>query len=371
MPTHVGSVVLDPKVVFDPDVVLTDLGITPGATIDLHRLATGLRIIGDANRYRAVWLTPTGSGDTVSFRPVLQPAPQRAFGVGVAFDQFMSGRLWIGGLDRTLRHGDAEGVVELKLGSYEQDGLAFIRRRALVRGSYIPFTVSIQLTHESVRLFQGSGELPNAETRGGELFIGLHQDPAIGLWRGDVGFDERLWREPGRDSRGAYGMRASAYIARTEYELGTIVEAVALSDYQRVRLDANEDWHIGSVGVRGRIRLGWGNRLPLQETFTLGGMDGFAGLRIEELRGSQEAFGSLLLTQRLNSLFTIRAEPMVGMVGTGHGALRRDPGTYYGNLYSGVRAGFQTDTPIGPIRVEEGINSYGTRATLIRVGYWF
>ncbi len=362
---------LDPTVVFDPDVVITDLGITPGSALDLHHLANGLRLIGDANRYRGVWLMPIGSGDTVSFRPVLQPAPQRAFGVGVAFDQFMSGRLWIGGIDRTLRHGDAEGVVELKLGSYEQDGLAFIRRRALVRGSYIPFTVSLQLTHEIVRLFEGSGELPSAETRSGELFVGLHQDPAVASWRGDFGLDERLWREPGRDSRGAFGVRAAAFVARNEYEMGTIVEAIALTDYQRFRLDGSHDWNIGSLGVRGRVRLGWGNRLPLQETFTLGGEDGFAGLRIEELRGSQEAFASLLFTHRLNSLFTIRAEPMAGTIGTGYGILHRQPTTYYGDLYSGIRAGVQTDTPLGPIRVEEGINNYGTRATLIRVGYWF
>jgi hypothetical protein len=65
----------------------------------------------------------------------------------------------------------------------------------------------------------------------------------------------------------------------------------------------------------------------------------------------------------------VRVEPMVGVLGVG--GLRAGPGTYVGDLLGGVRAGLELETPLGPIRVEEGFSGHGPRQALIRVGYWF
>lgn len=302
--------------------------------------------------------------------PEIDPAPTSAFGAGVAFDQFMSGRLWIGGIHRSLFHQDAEGFGLIRLGTYEQDASAFLRRRGLIGSTYVPLATGLTLSHESVRLFDGRGELPSAETREAGGFIGLKQDPATG-WRGEIGLDGRLWREPGREARGAVGARASVFRARNAYEMGSIVEAVVLNDFQQLRADASADGLIGDVETRVRLRAGWGNRTPLQHTFILGGDDGFAGYRIGEMRGQQELFGSLLLRRRLNRVLRLRAEAMAGGVGRGSGFLRQEAGTYYGRIVAGVRAGVEADTPIGPIRAEEGFNTDGLRAALIRVGFWF
>jgi hypothetical protein len=150
-----------------------------------------------------------------------------------------------------------------------------------------------------------------------------------------------------------------------------VVEVIGLTDYQRVRVDATRTIHLLGLEARGQLRAGWGNRLPVQHTFTLGGEDGFAGLRLGEIRGSQEGFVSLAIRRAVAPLLRLRVEGMAGAIGRGDGFLRQRDSTYYGRVYGGVRFGFETPTPIGPIRVEEGLNNAGTRALLFRLGYWF
>jgi NTE family protein len=358
--------------IVDGDLVLDELGVVAGDTLNIDQLDLGINSISHHERYRALWLNPSGSGKDVTFHVQVDPAPQRSFGVGVAFDQFMSGRLWIGGIDRTLLNGDAEGVALVRLGTYEQDIDVFMRRRALVQKTYVPFAIEAQLKHESVRLFSGDGELPSAETRELVGFVGLKQDPHVDLWQGEIGFDARLWREPLRDTRGTFGLRASAFRAASEYEMGSIVELLAFYDFQRARFDISRRWHIADeMDLTAELRSGWGNRLPIQETFALGGEDGFAGFRIGELRGTQEVFGSFLIRRKLNALLHVRFELMSGEVANGYGVLNRVPTTTSGELFGGVRAGLEATTPIGPIRVEEGVANTGQRAILIRVGRWF
>jgi len=240
-----------------------------------------------------------------------------------------------------------------------------------VRGGHVPVAAGVRFAHESVRLFDGNGELPNAETTEGEGFIGLRDDPEAGVWRYEALFDTRVWREPGRGTRGSVGLRAAAFRARGDYEMGTMAEAIALTDYQRVRVDASRVVALGGVQARFRVRAGWGRRLPVQQTFTLGGSDGFAGLRLGDVRGSQEAYAALQLKRRVAPQLSLTAEGMTGAIGTGYGFLVRRDSTDFGKLFAGVRLGFEATTPIGPIRVEEGINHAGTRALLVRVGYWF
>ena len=357
--------------VADGAAVLGDLGLSPGAALDTRRLEAGLLGLGRRDRYRAVWLMPSGAGDEVSFRAQLEPAPKRAIGVGVAFDQFMSGRIWIGAVDRSFFKGDAEGALLVRAGLYAQDATAFVRRRIRLSASYVPFTVGGRIEHEAVRLFSGESERPSGETREAGGFIGLREDRLPGVWRYEAGLDARVWRDPKSETRGGFGVHASLFKARTEFEMGSIIEMIGLNDFQSVRFDLSGQGSSGKLETRVRVRAGWGNRLPLQHTFVLGGDDGFAGFRLGELRGSQEAFGSLLFKVPVNTTLKLRIEAMAGAVGTGYGVFQPVDSTRYGKLNTGVRAGIEVDTPLGPIRVEEGINGQGRKATLIRVGYWF
>ena len=169
---------LSESAVADGDAVLGDLGLVSGAPLDRRRLEAGLLDLGHSDRFRAVWLTPTGSGNDVSFRAQLEPAPERAIGVGVAFDQFQSGRIWIGAIDRSLLKGDAEGALLLRAGLYAQDVTALVRRRVRVAAAFVPFAISAHIQQELVRRFDGGSELPSSETREAGGFIGLRQDRA-------------------------------------------------------------------------------------------------------------------------------------------------------------------------------------------------
>lgn len=371
LPTHVKNVRYAGAAAGDGDNLMSELGLEAGNPLDRERLQNGIRTLGRSERYRAVWLNPEGTGDNVSFKVTFEQAAQRAFGAGIAFDQFMSGRLWIGGVDRTLFKGDAEGVGLLKLGAYEQDGLFFIRRRALVGTTYMPATFGVYVAHESVRIFDGANEKPSAETQEISGFWGLKQNPTPARWQGEIGITEYLWREPGRGTRGSFGVRASVFRARDDTDLGNLIEAIGLGDYQRVRMDLSRVVEIHGVEIRSRMRAGWGTRLPIMHTFTLGGDDGFAGYRISDLRGSQELFGSLLIRHHLNNTMKVRLEGMVGSIGDGYGFLTRRPNSYYGAVKAGFRVGVEASTPLGPIRAEQGFSGDGRRAALIRFGYWF
>ena len=370
MPTEVGLVTLRGHTV-DGAAVVAGLGLTQGRALDVRLAEQGLAELGHSERYRAVWLNPTGSGDIVNFDPELEPAPGRAFGIGVAFDQFMSGRIWIGGVERSVINGNAEAAVIARFGSYAQDAAAFLRLRAKVRRRYFPLTIGGRLAHESVRLFSENGELPSAETQEANGFIGLRDDPESHAWRYDAMLDARVWREPGHGTRGGVGVRASVFRARNEYEMGSTAEALVLTDFQRLRADLSRGFRGPGVDVRLRLRTGWGNRLPVQYTFPLGGSDGFAGLRIGDVRGTQEAFTSVEVRRRIANALSIVTEVMTGAIGTGNGFLTRRDSSYFGKVYVGARAGIEAHTPIGPIRLEEGVNNVGTRALLLRVGYWF
>jgi hypothetical protein len=69
--------------------------------------------------------------------------------------------------------------------------------------------------------------------------------------------------------------------------------------------------------VRPRVRLGWGEQLPLQATFPLGGEDGFPGLHIGELRGDRELFVDALFIYPLRGPFVGRMELATGRAAFG------------------------------------------------------
>ena len=122
---------------------------------------------------------------------------------------------------------------------------------------------------------------------------------------------------------------------------------------------------LGTVRVLPRIRLGWGDDLPIQVAFPLGGDEGFPGLHIGERRGDREAMLGLRFIVPIRGPLLGRLELAAGRTGVGSGLLDRD------GWLGGIRAGLGAETPVGPVRFEYGYSTEDRGAVLVRLGRWF
>lgn len=370
LPTTIGRARIATPDVPDRDALLGAVSIVARAPLDTAAIDRGLARLSSEERYRGLWLHPSGAGTTVDFDATTVAAPRGSFGIGVAFDHTMSGRLWVGGIDRALFNRDIDGVALLTVGSYRNDLTLAARRRARIGARFLPIGGSLEIAHENVRNYFGNGELPTTDVTELSTLVGLRPLFEPG-WTQEFGADYRLWHEPGRATRGTAGLRYAVRLRRASAPDPLVTgEVIALHAWHRVRLDLARTHSLGGLEVRPRVRVGWGEMLPVQQTFLLGGLDGFAGLRMGERRGSQEAFGSLLFRWPVWRRVLGRVEPMVGAVGNGAGFLARRT-VPDGEVLVGMRVGFELNTPVGPIRLEQGFNNLDRRESLIRVGYWF
>lgn len=135
--------------------------------------------------------------------------------------------------------------------------------------------------------------------------------------------------------------------------------------YHRATLDATLAGRAGSVRLFPRLRLGWGDNLPLQLGIPLGGNDGFPGLHIGERRGDREAMLSVLIATPIKGPLLARVEIAGGRSGSGGALLDSD------GWVAGMRAGIGAETPVGPVRFEYGLATGGRDALFVRSGRWF
>jgi NTE family protein len=143
-------------------------------------------------------------------------------------------------------------------------------------------------------------------------------------------------------------------------------EGVLTNTYRRVEVEARQDIGLGAgIRVAPGVRFGWGEDLPLQRTFPLGGMDGFPGFNIGERRGNREVLGQVLLTRRLVGPVQVRLSAVSGKTASGGSTVP------HGRWETGGRLGLGAETPIGPIRVEYGLARGGRNGVFLRLGEWY
>jgi hypothetical protein len=342
------------------------LGLDIGDSLDLELLRSRLRHLALASEaYHSVWLHPEGAGDSTGFRLELRRAPTRVAGLGLAYDNELGGRMWAGLVDRRVLGRALEGSVALFLGELRNELSAGIRRYYQVGRQLLSPTFTVSLVSEDVRRFDGEGdELGEAPTREALAFLGAER-ALPGGWELAAGARGHTWREPGRGDRSTLGV--AARVTRISPGRGKVLaaEAVWAGLYQRAALEGEILARLGTVRVSPRLRLGWGDRLPLQLGFPLGGDDGFPGLHIGERRGDREAMLGLRLGVPLRGPLLARIEVAAGRTGVG-GSLLADDG-----WVGGVRAGLGADTPVGPVRFEYGYGTESRGALFVRLGRWF
>lgn len=365
LPTHIDTVITAGATPAERRDLLRALGLDGGTTLNVASLRAGVRRLGASEAFEAVWLRPAGEGDSISFDLVPRRVPRRAAGAGLVFDNELGGRMWVGIVDRDLLRLALDGSAALFLGELRRELAVGLRRPYGLGGHLVTPTLTAEIATESVRRFDlDHNEVPPFDTREIRVFAGLEHELGSG-WTVAAGGVAMSWREPASGDSHAAGAllrvaRVDRFAART-----VLAEAEMSPTVKRVALVASPAIRAGALSLQPRLRLGWGQRLPLQYTFALGGNDGFPGVHIGELRGDREAMAGLAVTLAVKGPLVITAEAAAGRSGLG-GPLLDSTG-----WVAGGRAGVGADTPIGPVRVDYGRASGGRDALRVRLGRWF
>jgi NTE family protein len=340
------------------------LGLDPNDTLDVSLLRSRIQNLGQSDAFRTVWLSPRGTGDSVSFHVTVQRAARRVVGLGLAYDNELGGRMWAGAVEQRLFDLALEGSTALFLGDFRQELLLGIRRNYQLGRQLMTPTLTARLALEQVRRFSAEGdELSSGHTREAVGFLGVERAIESG-WELAAGLTGHAWHEP-RHDRSTAGLELRALKA-TASRIPVLRAGLSWTGvYQKAAVQFTGSLRHGRVQLLPRLRLGWGDGLPLQSEFPLGGEDGFPGLHLGEHRGNREALLGLMLTYELTGPFVARMELVTGRTGQG-GSLVQSAG-----WLTGVRAGVGAHTPVGPVRVEYGVASTGQGAVFIRLGRWF
>jgi predicted acylesterase/phospholipase RssA len=364
LPGFVGRISIADRRAGDSAYVARKLGLVPGSGLKLPELRSQLRSLGSMGRYEALWLYPTGRGDTVSFSLTPGRTPIRVLGAGAVYDNDLGGKVWLGAVDRGVGSDVLETSATALLGELGQEAMLGLRWRSFL-GQFATPVIQIGGGRRLVRRFQSGAEQPSLELHQAALLVGAEREWRGG-WRGIAGFEGLLWSEPGRRGQHAAGVRLQMMKIGSSAEPLFHFDASSNEQYRRLELAGIATVTFGRLKLRPRIHYGIGESLPIQFGFPLGGeVEGFAGRHIGEDRSLQEASAGLVILHPLIGAVNLRIEPMVGAVGDASRLLPR------GNPVAGVRVGLNLATSLGPIRVEYGVSDGKRNALLVRLGRWF
>lgn len=353
------------------------LGLRPGTLIDVPALAGRLQALKGARAIEGIWLNPSGTPDSIELDVNVERAPRTMVGAGFAYDSDLGGRVWTGLVDRQLAGRSLEGSVILAGGTYRQELSLGIRRVNPMGVNALTPVAGVTVAYESIRTFDTSGVagLP-LEIREAVGLLGIER-AFRDEWVATVAAETRAWAEPSGRDRSGFGPRASIAWLPSDGRGSLEVQTVFTDRYKWAEAEAAHDIRFGRVTLRPRLRLAWGQSLPLQLTFPIGAKEGFAGLRRDELRGDRERVAAVVASYRITGQLLLRVEVMGGEIAYRPYSVADSadaPSTVVvpqPDRVIGARGGFGVDTPVGPIRLEYGLNSRRRHSVFIRLGRWF
>jgi NTE family protein len=369
LPTRLVGVGLDGANASERLALSRLLGLDPGKprdTLNFSLLLRRVRTLASASEaYESIWLGPTGPGDSVRLDLTVRRAARRVAGLGLAYDNELGGRMWAGLVDRRLLGRALEGSGALFLGELRRELLIGLRRNYQVGRQLFRPTLEARVANEDVRRFDAGGdELGQGVTREALGFAGIERSLGSG-WDLALGAEARTWDEPHRADRSTLGTVARLTAATRQRGRVLRAEAQWTGMYQRLAFEGTAEKRLGVVRVAPRLRLGWGDGLPLQLGFPLGGDDGFPGYHIGERRGDREAMLGLAFTVPVQGPLLARMELAAG------GTDARSPRFRGGGWTAGARVGVGAETPVGPVRFEYGLALRGRGVLFVRIGRWF
>lgn len=363
-PTVVGSVVSTGESPDEAARAAEVLRLEPDTPFDPVVLRRRLAVLSETQWYRSIWLRPGGERDTVSFDLRLRPAPRWVAGLAVAYNNDRGGKLWLGTVNRRLFVQGLEGSGFMFLGQFRQELFAGLRNTKRLGSYVVTPTLSVSGALEDVRQFDARGsELPSLAVEELVGFLGLERR-FFGRYSVALGFEARVWSESDTSDRAAGG---HLRIIRTARNAETQLEAniVATGVYRRAAVFAAPTFDVDRWSVKPYARIGWGEALPAQLQFPLGGMDGFPGLHIGERLGDREFDVGLIARHPIKGAVFLSGEMAVGRTAFGGSIVGE------GGWLLGGRFGVGADTPFGPVGVDWGITEGGRNLLLFRFGRWF
>lgn len=349
------------------DRVLTQvLGLVLGAAVDEGMLRTQLLRLSDLDAWDAVWLRPRPAVDGIALVPLVDRASPRMAGVTVAYDNDLGGRMGLMYLDHHLFGTGLEGSGVATLSRIRTDLTLAVRRYfGYGRSRLAPAVIGRLAEHKIIRYDDGE-EIGRPTTREAVLFAGLEREIGA-LWVFTLGGEVRAWRDAdtttgrtGGEDGHSGGLRLG--VARYPGRFSVQAEGIWSGTFRRVHGEVAAHARLGRLTLTPRARAGWGERLPLQQTFPLGGSEGFPGLAVEELRGDRELYGSLQAEYLIRGPVSARLLFSSGRSASG--------GPFVGNEHwlLGARTGLGVETPIGPVYFEYGVASNGRDQLFVRIG---
>ncbi len=363
--------------------------------VSLDTVMTRIVRVSDGERLNALWLSPervtisrpsseavTGA-DSVLIHPRLVFAPRRSLAAGLVYDGELGGRAWLGAVDRNFIGWPLELAGRGALGRYRQDLLIGLRRN----DQYIELTRSpfleASIARERVRLFLDDDrriEIPDAllpAFSDQKLRIGVEQPlgrrwtlQAAGLARRvttiAIEGDSTSGSNIGDRALSVFGGTVSFVRVRSDPRFVPRVDLEYTNKYTRLQAVTASSFtkHLFDIGMSSRIV--WTDReLPLMDATTLGGEDGFAGLRIYEQRGTAELSTTVEVSRPILGPLALQLSVQGGQVATDQYR------PLSGEWIAGARLGLGAATPIGPLRVQYGVNSRHDHRWFVRIGRWF
>ena len=365
VPTRLTGLTVQGDGAREAKVLSSYLGLEPGDSINLAELRLAVSRITYSDRYQAVWLSPAGTGDSVAFHAVIERAAPVRAGIGLAYDDDVGGRIWIGGAWRPFPARDVSTWLLLAGGGLRTSLQVGARGAERLWWRLLQPLMDVAIEQDQIRQFDDKqhvvGELT---TRDLSSFLGLeHQLPAG--WSVGAGAELRVWDAPDVHTRGTAGGVVRFRDESPSGDQRLQAEGVWTPRYQRGQIELADPLTFGHFMLTPRLRYGIGSDLPLELTFPLGGNDGFPGIRQQNLRGDHEAMVVVEGAQPIWGPIQIRAELATGQTAYGGAAIPTQPWLF------GVRAGLGADTPVGPVRFEYGGTDKGQRELFVRLGYWF
>lgn len=361
------------------DALAARLGLRASAPLDPDSVQTRILGLGHVGEYTALWLNPTrppdaaaradsaGADSLVAFAMIARRAPVRALGVGFAYDDDFGGRVWAGLADRERLRGALQVGVDARAGRYRQELGLTARTPTRAEARRLPLLVTARAAHEEVRVWTFGVEQPARAVVEGELFAGASWSP--GPARLSVGPVARWWDAAAERPHGAVGVRGVAQVAGGDTATARL-EGEINGRFRYARADLSRAFRLGKLELTPFASAAAGDALPLHETFALGGWDGFPGLRIGEWRGERALWAGLGARRRIAGPVALRLTLEGGTAGDRGGW--PPPSAHHDAAWlGGARVGLEAPTPLGPVRVEEGVNTAGNDALFVRIGRWF